>query len=85
MISEPLIPWSIELLRFIVDSYAEEKLFVNRGEYIAVSLLNLRKDNRIFKLFSKIIEQMSISIDVQVLEKVHLRVAEYAFQAYTEE
>ena len=62
MITEPLIPWSIELLRFIVDSFAEDKLIVNRGEYIAVSLLNLREENTIFKLFSKIIEQMSISI-----------------------
>ena len=83
LIPEPLIPWSIELMRFIIDSYADEKIIVNRGEYIAVSLLNLRKDNSIYTLFSKIIEQMSISIDVKMLEKVHLRVAEFTFRAYT--
>jgi len=71
------------LLRFIIDSYEDEKIIVNRGECIAVSLLNFRKDNTVYTLFLKIIEQMSISIDVKMLEKVHLRVAKYTLRAYT--
>jgi len=38
---------------------------INRGEHLAASLLNLRKDKTIFASFKKIIEQMGISIDVK--------------------
>ena len=56
---------------------------INRGEYIAISLLNLRKEKTIIASFKKIIEQMGISIDVKLLERVHLRMAEYTFRSYT--
>ena len=65
LIPQSSIPWSIELLCFIIDSYADDRIMINRGEYIAVSLLNLCKDKTIFASFKKIIEQMGISIDVK--------------------
>ena len=43
----------------------------------------MRKEKTIIASFKKIIEQMGISIDVKLLERVHLRMAEYTFRSYT--
>ena len=85
LIPPNLIPWAIELFRFIVNSYRKGNIVENRREYIAVSLNKLRKDDTIFKAFKQVIQGTNTSIDDRLLSKVHSRIAEYAFRAFTKQ
>jgi hypothetical protein len=55
LIPPDFIPWSVELMRFIVDSYKKENIVENRSEYIAINLDNLRKNTPIFASFKQIV------------------------------
>jgi hypothetical protein len=80
------VPWSIELLKFIADCYKKENIVINRREYIALSLTKLRNDKALFAMFKKFVDEQGICLkDPSLLEKIHLRIAEYAFRAYTKQ
>jgi len=85
LVSLKFIPWSIELMRFIIDSYRKENIVANRREYIAMNLTKLRKDETILLQFKQIVTSLNISIDDKLLSSIHLRIAEYAFRAYTKQ
>ena len=85
LIPSPFMPWSVELFRFIVDSYKKENIMENRGEYIATSLSKLRKNDTIVAAFKQIIRDENIITDEAIAEKIHLRIAEFAFRAYTKQ
>ena len=83
MVGKQFVPWSVELMRFIVESYKKENIIANRRDYIAVNLEKLRKDRSNITSFRKIVVCCNLSIDDSQLEKIHLRIAEHAFRAYT--
>jgi len=86
LIQPDLIPWSIDLLKFIMESYLDENITMNRREYIAVSLTKLRNDKVLFAKFKEIIDKQNLGFSNDtLLEKIHLRIAEYAFRAYTKQ
>ena len=72
-------------MAFIVNSYKKENIVENRREYIAISLHNLRTSTFHFEAFKQVFQGMNIAADSTLLEKVHLRIAEYAFRAYTKQ
>ncbi len=57
----------------------------HRRDYIAVSLDNLQKNEAIFNQFQQVVSGMNIKIDKGLLSKIHMRMAKYAFRAYTKQ
>ena len=72
-------------MRFIVDSYKRENIVQDCRYYIAVNLRKLRDDRTIFSLFLEIVKRNDLSVETNLLEKIHLRMAEYAFRSYTKQ
>jgi len=69
-----------------MESYSDENIAMNRREYIAISLTKLRNDKVLFAKFKEIIDKQNLDFSNDtLLEKIHLRIAEYAFRAYTKQ
>ena len=85
LVGEQFIPWSVELIRIIVESYKKENIIANRRDYIAVNLEKLRKDRSNITSFLQIVACCNLSINKSQVKKIHLRIAEYAFRAYTKQ
>ena len=78
------MPWAIDLMKFIDECYTDEKIILNRCEFIAISLDRLRKDDAHYNAFSRKVRE-SVGIADPLLRKIHLRIAEFAFRTYTKE
>ena len=85
LVALTFIPWSVELMRFIVDSYGGGHIVTNRREYIAVNLAKLKNVKVVFQQFKTIVGSLGIVIDDALLSSIHLRIALFAFRAYTKQ
>ena len=70
-------------MKFIISCYKDKKIVVNRGDFIVVSLQKLRNNNAMFEAFSGVFRETNIVISNPDLKKIYLRIAKYAFRAYT--
>ena len=52
LVPPKFIPWAIELMKFIMTCYDDEKVILNRGEFIVVSMQKLRNDSAYFDTFA---------------------------------
>ena len=85
LVSPKFIAWAIELMKFIITCYDDEKVVLNRGEFIVVSMQKLKNDKVHFDAFAQVFRTTRITIADYDLRKIYLRIAEHAFRAYTKE
>lgn len=83
LIEQQFIPWAITLLKFIIQGYHREGKQDHKN-IIANHLMDLRKDTTIINQFKQILKETSdVTFDLTLVEKIHLRIAEFTFRAYT--
>jgi hypothetical protein len=85
LVSQEFIPWAIELFKFIALGYRPENILMNRREYIVKHLAKLKKETFLYDQFRQVVTSLGITVNAQVLEAVHTRIAEYSFRAYTKQ
>ena len=83
LIHYKFFPWAQQLLKFIVHGYDSQELLKDLNTYISNQLSKLRTDKTMITEFKLIAESQGIAVDDNVIDKAHLRIAEFTFRAYS--
>ena len=83
LIAKDFFSWAMDLLEFITNGYSQQQFMKNSNDYIAMNLERLRNDESILNQFRQTLAALGVAVDVNIVEAIHLRIAEYVFRAYS--